>query len=415
MASKFAAKSPVDLPDGFSSVLKAFITEVLREQPHDIVAFGAKYFEHMARSPGEEYRGGTQVDVPKSEEVEQIVVELFKQYDSDGNGHLDPGEFQSLMHDLQVRIGFPVSEIDRFLAEADRNQDDRIEYEEFIPLALQIIQSLYAKTRPGAPEELPRPQLIHGLSERQFDDTCARIFQRFDAHDTGVLTVDLFKNALQHHDLGLTRREVNAILFRAPRDEYGRVPYAEFLRDLFPLLQHLTAARISDTELENDEIYGLIMEKLQAADETESGVLSIEAVSTCIQEAGMGLSRLQAFTVVSEAETDDEGNILFAEFVPRAVAIIRSMLKFEAGLLDDGAAAEEEEFHHALDSALRPLLELGTECEFADLRDTLLEMQMPENETRALLVAASSGGGYVDLDQFRAQAWGIVTQVRLHT
>ena len=31
------------------------------------------------------------------------------------------------------------------LAEADQNADGEIEYEEFIPLALQIVQSIYAK------------------------------------------------------------------------------------------------------------------------------------------------------------------------------------------------------------------------------------------------------------------------------
>jgi hypothetical protein len=53
-----------------------------------------------------------------------------------------------LMKDLQMRLDFPPDEILRFLAEADMNADGMVEYEEFIPLALQIIQGMYAKKTP---------------------------------------------------------------------------------------------------------------------------------------------------------------------------------------------------------------------------------------------------------------------------
>merc|ERR1719401_3220145 len=81
------------------------------------------------------------------EEVEGIIQDLFQKYDRDNNQYLDPQEFKALMDDLQQRLDFPKDQILLFLAEADMNADGMIEYEEFIPLALQIIQGMYAKKR----------------------------------------------------------------------------------------------------------------------------------------------------------------------------------------------------------------------------------------------------------------------------
>ena len=46
MASKFLNKRTV--PDGFKEILSNLTTEILREQPSDIIHFAASYFEHYS-------------------------------------------------------------------------------------------------------------------------------------------------------------------------------------------------------------------------------------------------------------------------------------------------------------------------------------------------------------------------------
>ncbi|CAK0823238.1 unnamed protein product [Prorocentrum cordatum] len=180
MSSKFAKS--FQIPPEYPDILKDFTREVLRNQPSNINEFAAKYFDCLASGlPADMADRGKEAAAKQDEapdmsleEVESIILELFQKYDKDSNQYLDPGEFKNLMEDLQQRLDFPkeapasrlpsrratsaapgrsstgpaspVSEepedqIYLFLAEADMNADGHVEYHEFIPLALQIIQA----------------------------------------------------------------------------------------------------------------------------------------------------------------------------------------------------------------------------------------------------------------------------------
>merc|ERR1719487_355288 len=109
----------------------------------------------------------------------------------DGNGYLDPQEFKALMMDLQKRMDFPPDEVYRFLSEADMNSDGMIEYEEFIPLALQIIQGMYAKKRfeqhMADVDQHAEDLLVHGMSRQELTDLVSSIFERMDQDKSGFL------------------------------------------------------------------------------------------------------------------------------------------------------------------------------------------------------------------------------------
>merc|ERR1719401_3129976 len=119
------------------------------------------------------------------EEVEGIIQDLFQKYDRDNNQYLDPQEFKALMDDLQQRLDFPKDQIFLFLAEADMNADGMIEYEEFIPLALQIIQGMYAKKRleqhMADVDHHAEDLLVHGMSRQELTELVGSIFERMDA------------------------------------------------------------------------------------------------------------------------------------------------------------------------------------------------------------------------------------------
>eukprot|EP00434_Breviolum_minutum_P011345 symbB.v1.2.010011.t1/scaffold645.1/size176818/10 len=132
--------------------------------------------------PSSRWRAGN--DYGGARHVEAIILDLFKKYDQDSSQFLDPIEFKALMQDLQQRLDFPKDEILLFLAEADMNADGKIEYEEFIPLALQIIQGMYAKKRLEQhlvdvdlqAEEL----LVHGMSREELTALVGSMFERMD-------------------------------------------------------------------------------------------------------------------------------------------------------------------------------------------------------------------------------------------
>ncbi|CAD8105668.1 unnamed protein product [Paramecium sonneborni] len=63
MASKYLQKYPV--PEGFHQILHDFAREVLRDQPDDIIKYGAEYFECMAQ--GKEFKFDSKYNIAKGE------------------------------------------------------------------------------------------------------------------------------------------------------------------------------------------------------------------------------------------------------------------------------------------------------------------------------------------------------------
>ena len=55
--------------------------------------------------------------------------------------------------------------------------------------------------------------LVHGMTKEALEDVVARIFEQIDADGNGVLDKDEFVEALQMMELGLTRKEINAIMY----------------------------------------------------------------------------------------------------------------------------------------------------------------------------------------------------------
>mmetsp|Transcript_36 Transcript_36/g.96 ORF Transcript_36/g.96 Transcript_36/m.96 type:complete len:426 (-) Transcript_36:143-1420(-) len=421
MSSKFARQ--FQIPPEYPDILKDFTREVLRNQPPNIIEFGAKYFDCLAQGlpsdvgaakPAPEQAQETDLSL---DEVEAIIQDLFKKYDKDTNHYLDPAEFKSLMSDLQQRLEFPKDEILRFLAEADMNADGMIEYEEFIPLALQIIQSMYAKRRLEQKmedvEQHAEELLVHGMSRAELTELVGSIFERMDQDGSGSLSKQEFVQALTSMELGLTRREINAIMFQIDQDSDGMVSYREFVPFAFDLLQKLTSMRLLETELENDELSQFLHDLFKAKDTEQTGLLHTNDVRDLLHEAMLGLSRMQIFTVISEAETNAENKIQYAPFIPRAVGLIRSMLSFEKSFVqnnEDCSPEAEQTFYAAADEAFQ-----GTEerLPVAAVVEKMMQIsvlsQREKDATKAMLL---SYGETVVVEEAKTQTWTLVRNMR---
>lgn len=418
MASKFAKQYHV--PPEFPDILKDFAREVLRNQPANIDEFAAKYFDCLASGLPADIQGarGAAEDEPDMslDEVEGIIHDLFQKYDSDGNQYLDPQEFKSLMEDLQQRLDFPKDEIFRFLAEADMNADGMVEYEEFIPLALQIIQSMYAKKRleqhitevENHAEEL----LVHGMSREELTDLINSIFERVDQDRTGFLSKQEFVAALTSMDLGLTRREINAVMFQVDQDQDGNISYREFVPFAFDLLQKLTSLRLLESELENDELAQYLLDLFRAKDSEMTGVLPVEDVRDLLHQAMLGLTRMQIYTVISVAEINSDDKINYSSFVPRAVGLIRSMLSFEKSIVREShevSAEAEENFFMVLDEAF-----VGVDV--MPLGDFMARLEqcnvVGPQELQASRHLLSGYGEEVPVEEAKSQVWSLVKSMR---
>merc|ERR1719263_717647 len=240
------------------------------------------------------------------------------------------------------------------------NEDGMIEYEEFIPLALQIVQGMYAKKRLEQHitdiDQHAEDLLVHGMSRDELTELVSSIFERMDQDGSGVLSKSEFATALTSMELGLTRREINTIMFSIDQDNDGGVSYREFVPFAFDLLQKLTSLRLLETELENDELAQYLTDLFKARDVEMMGMLHVNDIRDLLHQAMLGLSRMQIYTVISEADTNSDMMIAYSNFIPRAVGLIRSMLSFEKSILKeskDTDAEAEENFYMVMEEALQ--------------------------------------------------------------
>lgn len=418
MSSKFAKQFHV--PPEFPDILKDFAREVLRNQPLNINEFAAKYFDCLANGLPADLQDVGQATANDSGmspvEVEQIIQDVFQKYDQDGNMYLDPNEFKNLMEDLQQRLEFPKEEILRFLAEADMNDDGVIQYQEFIPIAVQIIQSMYAKKQlqyeKARLEQKAEELLVHGMTREELTDVISYLFQRIDQDQSGVLSKQEFVAALTSMELGLTRKEINTIMFQIDQDKDGRISYREFVPFAFDLLHKLTELRLLESELQSDELALYLADLFKAKDTEMTGKLAVEDIRDLLHEAKLGLTKMQIYTVISEAEVTEDQQIFYSNFLPNCVSVVRSILSFEMSTRRDvgniGPEAEERYFS-VLDEATAGAEYMPAE-EFWDLlqRCEVLE----PSEMMAVRHLIVHFGPEVPVEEAKTQIWALAKSLR---
>lgn len=420
MASKFAKQ--FQIPPEFPDILKEFTREILRNQPGNIIEFGTKYFDCLANGlPADSRVEGVAADDDQDmslQEIEAIVQDLFRKYDQDGSEFLDPQEFKALMDDLQQRLDFPKDEIYRFLAEADMNADGKIEYEEFIPLALQIIQGMYAKKRLEQHmtdvDQHAEDLLVHGMSREELTDLVGSIFERMDQDGSQQLSKQEFVAALTSMELGLTRREINTIMFQIDQNQDGNISYREFTPFAFDLLQKLTSLRLLETELENDELAQYLIDLFRARDIEMTGMLNIDEIRDLLHQAMLGLSRMQIYTVISEAEPNVDNQIPYNAFIPKAVGLIRSMLSFEKCIVKES----HEEIAAAEDTFFATLEETFQGAEVLPYADFIARLEgvsvINAQELQAIKHLLIAYGDEVPVEEAQSQIWSLVKNMRRH-
>jgi len=98
--------------------------------------------------------------------MEEYLKNVFEQADVNGDGFLDHTEFKALLRNAD--LGLSNSEIRRVLAEADEDEDGMINYHEFVPVAVQVLQGYHA--RKHAMDHKVRP--LSTLSNQNLKPEC---------------------------------------------------------------------------------------------------------------------------------------------------------------------------------------------------------------------------------------------------
>jgi len=293
--------------------------------------------EYMAEAEAEKHANAEEAPIDEEEvqesaqELEQLLIEIFKQADKDGSGSLDHKEFRKVMD--TAKIGLNRNDVNILLAEADTNADGQVEYSEFVPIAVEIIQNI--RLRQKFQEE--QAQLADAaeqaaletvrMTREELQDYMVAAFKEFDTDESGALSRTEFKACLQSIKVGntrLTRKEMNLVLAQADSDNDGTVSYSEFVPLMFDYLVDAIKAGFMSRDFSDLEMY--LVGLFSAEDQQGAGTLPRATMKSVLMHADLlNLSRIEVQTLLAEATADANHNIDYTAWIDKAVPLLVSM------------------------------------------------------------------------------------------
>jgi len=263
------------------------------------------------------------------EEIEEIMFKFFKEQDGDGNRTLDRQEFKMVFNNLGNKLGLKTNDIRRILAEADQDENGQVSFAEFIPVAVSIIETIIAKCKLRENEKVKAKvqqdahgHIYHGMPSEDLNEILTTIFQEADTDGNGTLDAEEFARCLTDIRIGMTRKEINVLMFETYADKEGKVDYEAFKPLCMDLLVEMTAQEWMAPDQDEKDLEEKILSLFES--ETSDSRFQNHHVQRVLHKADLGLTLVQICSILSEAEEDDAGLIDITEFAPKAAFMIHA-------------------------------------------------------------------------------------------
>eukprot|EP00892_Ulva_mutabilis_P003953 jgi/Ulvmu1/192/UM001_0196.1 len=347
------------IPDEFPALLKDFTREILRAQPGNLFTFGAQYFaekrnaglsgktgKSVVDGPAEDSDDSTDTPIDNAakahdyQRLSEAVYECFKQADTNGDGTLDRQEFAKALKNS--RLGLSQTIIDRVLAEADDNADGVIQYNEFVPILMDVIAvddsakaaAKDAQALVDGVRENMHEFLLYGIPKQELEGIMARVFREADKDNSGTLDKNEFKLCLQTAELSLTRKDINLLMAKVDVDGDGCIDYREFVPICFGILVERFADQVMSSSVlsSTDGIKVAILQNFKELDVDGRGELSVRKVRQALNkfsEQIVPLTVYQIHTIVSVAPLDKLGTVKYTQMVPIVAQTVKAIIDLQ--------------------------------------------------------------------------------------
>ena len=182
------------------------------------------------------------------------------------------------------------------------------------------------------------------------------LFKEADADGSGTLDHNEFANLMATADLGLSTREVKALLAEADADQSGTISYEEFVPLAVETVQLMRIKQRSDEfEAEASEEYMYVAGEIigQSADEFSGfvrqageklgagGMFSKSQLKAFLKSPSLGLSKAQANAAVAEVGFDAEGMVAVATLEAGLYQIVIKVIADALAMQNLGEVGEE--------------------------------------------------------------------------
>jgi Ca2+-binding EF-hand superfamily protein len=290
--------------------------QLCKDKPEDPVAY---LIEMLTQNP-------VKIRPVPPRNLRSQIEKLFKDADLDGNGYLSRNEFKLVFAGLRETLKLSNKDIKKIMAEADENDDGLVSYEEFLPIAMDVIDACYnqMEIKEGewvAEEEAQEAAdgFLRGMSEEELGEVLKSAFTTADADGSGFLDRTEFKKVITECDLGFTRKEINILMSEVDVDGDNRISYEEFAPLCYSMLVQMVSKDLMTDAPEGQQDLEENLNGIFAAAGDKKGRISHSAAIAALLQEDLGLNRINASSCLGEVEQDKHG-LLDPEEAARAAA-----------------------------------------------------------------------------------------------
>eukprot|EP00658_Telonema_sp_P-2_P061962 TRINITY_DN5061_c0_g1_i1.p1 TRINITY_DN5061_c0_g1~~TRINITY_DN5061_c0_g1_i1.p1 ORF type:complete len:426 (-),score=148.90 TRINITY_DN5061_c0_g1_i1:263-1540(-) len=317
----------------------------------------------------------SQVD---ADQLESYLRQLFVIGDQNKDGVLQPAEMAKLLK--MCGFGLSASEILEVLEKADLNGDGVIQYEEFVPAAVEILVStpVSEEVAVQATTQLLGDINWATVSESELETYVTNLFSIADENKDGVLQPKEFVKLMRMSGLNFPDDLILEGFLEADQNQDGAIQYEEFVPVVVDIVRAAKQQQddeeipFSPASVDQSQLESYLQQLFAIGDENKDGVLEPREMIKLLDSCGFPISAGGMLDLIAMADLNGDGVIEYAEFVPAAVAVLQAMAEEEEdeeiarALAADVARREQGTWHEdtspeELDLYLRELFGIADE------------------------------------------------------
>lgn len=271
--------------------------------------------------------------------MEAQLEALFQQADKDGNGTLDRKEVKELMKLFAKELNITVADLRQLTALADTNDDGFVDYHEYVPLATELLQMIYAKmkheaataARASRAADASANFLLNGMNRDDLEATIHQLFTDADLDKSGYLDRKEFLKALRESDLGLTKKQIRMLFDEADVNGDGKIQYNAFVPLAFSLLVEMVAKQLEYEQLPADEAAAAnyLTSLFSEYDIEGTGRVPLSVLKQAFRDSDIGLTTLQLRALLALANVDENGEVDYSSFSVKAASMIAAIVNIQ--------------------------------------------------------------------------------------
>jgi len=262
--------------------------------------------------------------------LRNALNQVFYEADKDHSGYLDYEEFKNSFKNLSY--GLNDNDIYTLIALADENADGKINWEEFIPIGIEVIKTFYARNKTIQKSEEKQIELNKEAMEKLYIDEIKKAwevlekkFKKQDIKNDGKVTIFQLKKVLKGTNF-VTPKEINALV-RDVKGEY--YAYENFVQDLFNVRFELAKSRILESNV--DQVQQSIIQDCQEVDTEKNGKIDVAHLREILLNSKfIALTPFQIHILLGQAVQDEDGMVNYKQFSTKAKEMIENVYSVEA-------------------------------------------------------------------------------------